>query len=170
MVKRLSLFIALALCGVLLGAAPGLAGDFTGRVVGVMDGDTITVYPEGGASAKVRLYGIDAPERRQPYSNAARKYLSDLVFGKKVRVRVRTQDRYGRVVAEIIREDGVNVNQEMLRAGYAWWYRKYAKKELLLLQLEQEARRARRGLWADPRPAPPWEFRKGKRKKSLDDD
>ena len=75
-------------------------------------------------------------------------------------VRVRDIDRYKRTVAEIILPDGRNLNQELVRAGLAWWYQQYARRELILRDLEQEARAARRGLWKDPQPVPPWDWRK----------
>ena len=145
-----------------LAATPLLAQDFTGRVVGISDGDTIRVLHEGRAE-RVRLWGIDAPESGQPWGTRARQFTGDLAFGKTVTVRVRDIDRYKRTVAEIILPDGRNLNQELVRAGMAWWYRQFAKRDTVLPELEQEARAARRGLWADPAPVPPWEWRKAQR-------
>ena len=142
-------------------AAP--AAEFNGRVVGIADGDTLTVCPDEGATVRIRLWGIDAPERGQAYTSVAKRYLAALAFGKRVRVLVHDLDRYGRTVAEIILPDGRNANQEMVRAGYAWWYRYYAPHDRVLEQLEAEARQARRGLWADPQALPPWDYRRLKR-------
>jgi endonuclease YncB( thermonuclease family) len=135
---------------VFLGAPPSPASEFTGRVVGIADGDTLTVREDGGAAIRIRLWGIDAPERGQAYTSVAKRYLSSLAFGKMVRVLVRDQDRYGRTVAEIILPDGRNANQEMVRAGYAWWFRRYAPDDGVLEQLETEARQARRGAVGRP--------------------
>jgi endonuclease YncB( thermonuclease family) len=155
---------AVCLAGaVCLGALPSTATEFTGQVVGVQDGDTLTVRKDGGVQVRIRLWGIDAPERGQAYTNPAKRYLASLAFGKTVRVLVRDYDHYGRTVGEVILPDGRNVNQEMVRSGYAWWFRRYAPQDRVLAQLETEARQARRGLWADPQTEPPWDFRRAKR-------
>ena len=156
-------FIALTLCCLLVGSSPSLGTEFTGKVVGVQDGDTLTVRQDAGAAIRIRLWGIDAPENRQAYSNASKRQLSSLTFGKRVRVLVRDTDRYGRTVAEIILPDDRNVNQEMVKAGYAWWYRKYAPNDNVLEKLEADARAEKRGLWADPNAVPPWEYRRLRR-------
>lgn len=160
--RQLGLFFAMSLAVVFFAPVAPLAEEFTGQVVGIQDGDTLTVHREGGVEVRIRLWGIDAPERCQAYSNAAKKHLAALAFGQQVRVLGHGQDRYGRIVAEGILPDGTNINQEMVRAGYAWWFRKYAPDNRLLEQLEMEARNARRGLWADPRAVPPWEYRRSK--------
>jgi endonuclease YncB( thermonuclease family) len=135
------------------------AGTFSGKVVAVADGDSISVL-RNGRPTPVRLNGIDAPERGQPYSAAAKRYLSDLVFGQIVRVELKTKDRYGRDVAEVFLPDGRHVNREMVRAGYAWWFRRYAPRDARLEALEAEAHDGRRGLWQDADPVPPWEYRR----------
>lgn len=135
------------------------ADGFTGKVVGITDGDTLTVMHDGRAQA-VRLHGIDAPERKQAYSARARQMLGDLTYGKTVKINITGQDRYGRTLGEVILPDGRNVNHELVRAGLAWWYRKYAPRERRIEALEMEAREARRGLWEEEDPVPPWEFRK----------
>ena len=145
---------------VLFAATAARAEEFCGQVVGVQDGDTLTVREDGGESLRIRLWGIDAPERRQPFSNAAKKHLSALAFGQTVRVLVRDQDRYGRTVAVIVLPDGRNLNEEMVRDGFAWWFRKYAPYECTLERLETEAKDAGLGLWAEPQAVPPWEYRK----------
>ncbi len=134
------------------------AQTFTGKVVGVSDGDTIKVMHLGRAE-KVRLAGIDCPEKKQAFGTRAKQFTSDLVFGKVVTVKVETMDRYGRTVGEIILPDGKSLNRELVRAGLAWWYRQYSQDETLG-QLEVEARTAKRGFWVDPNPIPRWEFRK----------
>lgn len=132
-----------------------------GRCVGVTDGDTIRVLHDG-QEVKIRLASIDCPEKGQPFSKRAKQFTSDLVFGKTVRVEPVTTDRYGRTVASIY-VDGVNVNHEIVKAGLGWWFRKYAPHDNLLEGLEEKARQDKVGLWSDPNPIPPWEWRKKKR-------
>jgi endonuclease YncB( thermonuclease family) len=136
--------------------------DFSGKVVGVSDGDTITVLRER-TPVKVRLYGIDCPESGQDFGSRAKLFTSELVFGKVVTVIPHDTDRYGRTVADVVLPDGRSLNQELVKAGLAWWYRKYAPNIGTLSQLEREARDAQRGLWSQPNPVPPWEWRDQKR-------
>ena len=135
------------------------AQDFTGNVVSITDGDTIRVM-HNGFSERIRLWGIDCPESKQAFGTRAKQFTGDLAFGQTVTVKVRDIDRYKRTVAEIILPDGRNLNREIVRAGFAWWYQQYARRETVLRDLEGEARTARRGLWADPKPVPPWEWRR----------
>jgi micrococcal nuclease len=135
---------------------------FQGEVVAVTDGDTIKVL-HGGAAETIRLSGIDCPEKRQAFGNAARKFTSDFCFGKRVLIVPDTRDRYGRAVAQVVLPDGRALNHELLRAGYAWWYQKYAGDDLLLRQLEMDARSRRAGLWSDATPLAPWNFRRQRR-------
>jgi endonuclease YncB( thermonuclease family) len=138
-------------------AGPALAEEFTGRVVGVTDGDTLRVlharHPE-----TVRLVGVDAPEKRQAYGERAKRFAADLAFDRTVTVRASGRDRNGRLLGEVVLPDGRSLNQELVRAGYAWWFRKYSR-DARLARLEEEARASRRGLWADPAPQAPWEYR-----------
>jgi endonuclease YncB( thermonuclease family) len=138
------------------------AEQFTGKVVGIADGDTINVLREGKA-VKVRLHGVDTPEKAQAFGTQARQFTSELAFQQTVTVIVQTTDQYGRLVGDVLLPDGRSLNQELVKAGMAWWYRPYAPKDTLLAQLEAEARSAQRGLWADAHPVPPWQWRKGKR-------
>jgi micrococcal nuclease len=138
----------------------GYADQFTGQVVGILDGDTISVLREGKA-VKVRLYGIDAPEKAQAFGTRARQFTAALVFQKDATIVIHATDRYGRIVGEVLLPDGRNLSQELVKAGMAWWYRPYAAKDTTLAQLEAEARTAKRGLWADAHPVPPWQWRKG---------
>ncbi len=138
---------------------------FTGRVVGISDGDTIRVL-HMGKEQKVRLYGIDTPEKRQPYGTAARKFTSEHVFGKTVTIRSTGKDRYGRILGWVIYADERNLNIEILEAGLAWWYRQYAPDDHVLQQAEQRARNAGRGLWRQKNPVAPWEYRKRGRAES----
>ncbi len=150
----LPLFFSLALI-----TSQTLAADFTGRVVGVADGDTITVL-HNGKGERIRLHGIDCPEKRQAFGNRAKQFTSTLVFGTTVTVQVLDRDRYGRTVAEVLLPDGRSLNRELVRAGFAWWYWRYTPDDETLAQLEREARAAKRGLWADAEPVPPWEWRR----------
>src|SRR5262245_7663301 len=138
------------------------AEQFTGKVVGISDGDTVSVLREGKA-VKVRLHGVDTPEKAQAFGTQARKFTSDAAFQQTVTVVVQTTDRYGRLVGEVVLPDGRSLNQELVKAGMAWWYRPYAPNDTTLAQLEAEARTAKRGLWADAHPVPPWQWRKGQR-------
>jgi endonuclease YncB( thermonuclease family) len=142
--------------GVLLAGAAA-AEEFQGRVVGVTDGDTIKVLRAGRAET-VRLEGVDAPEKRQAYGDRARRFAADLAFDRTVTVRTTGRDRNGRLLGEVVLPDGRSLNQELVRAGYAWWFRRYSR-DGRLARLEAEARTGRRGLWADQAPEAPWEFR-----------
>jgi endonuclease YncB( thermonuclease family) len=136
--------------------------EFSGKVVGVADGDTITVMREG-RGAKIRLYGVDAPEKHQPFGTQAKKFTSNLVFGKIVTVEIRDIDRrWGRLVGDVKLSDGTKLSEELVKAGMAWWYEKYASKDEHLRILQMAAKADRRGLWVDPNPVPPWEFRRKK--------
>ena len=110
----------------------------------------------------MRLSGIDTPERGQPFGTKAKQALSGQVFGKDVTVNSSGEDRYGRTLGEII-IDGESVNFWLVRGGWACWYDRYAPDDTQLRDAQQEARHAGRGLWADPRSIPPWDWRRGKR-------
>lgn len=131
---------------------------FEARVVGVADGDTITVLHRG-AQVRVRLSGIDCPERGQPFSARAKQFTSEMVFGKTVTVRPFGTDRYRRAVADVVLPDGRVLNRELVAAGLAWHYTRYSKDEVLA-RLEKEARGSRLGLWSEERAVAPWDFRR----------
>jgi micrococcal nuclease len=156
--------VALTLLTALPSASATRAADpYTARVVGVSDGDTLTVLKSDKTQVKIRLNGIDAPETGQDFGSRAKQRTSELAFGKTVTVRPHNTDRYGRTVAEILLPDGASLNQQLVRDGFAWWYRTYAPKDRELAGLEREAKDAKRGLWSQGEPIPPWEWRKGKR-------
>ena len=134
--------------------------DFTGKVVAVADGDTITVLRDL-EQVKVRLTEIDAPEKAQAFGNVAKQALSALVFGTEVRVVEHGTDRYRRTLGRVYQGE-IDANAEVLKAGMAWVYRRYATDKTLYL-MEAEAKEQRRGLWADAEPVPPWECRRHKR-------
>jgi len=126
--------------------------------VGVHDGDSITALAAGNQQLKVRLDGIDAPELKQPFSQQSKAALSALVFGKVVSLHITGVDSYKRTLA-VVMVGGVNVNRELVRLGLAWRYERYSK-DAALLAAQNEARAARRGLWSDPAPVAPWEWRR----------
>jgi micrococcal nuclease len=132
---------------------------FIGKVVGVTDGDTITVL-HNGKGKRVRLHGIDSPEKGQAFGQRAKQFTSALVFGKEVTLMVQDSDQYGRMIGEVKLLDGRVLNHELVKAGLAWWYRRYAPGDTMLEGLEKEARDAKQGLWVDPNPIPPWTWRK----------
>jgi endonuclease YncB( thermonuclease family) len=149
----------LRVCAVVLAlSVTSRAEDFTSKVVGITDGDTITVLIERTA-VKARLSGIDCPETGQDFGSRAKAATSELAFGKVVTVRQQGHDRYGRIVADVILPDGRNLNHELVRLGLAWWYRNYAPHDPILHKLEAEARAAKAGLRSQPNPIPPWEWR-----------
>lgn len=145
------------LCGV------GHSQAIKGRVVAIADGDTLTVLDGQNQQHKIRLNGIDAPEIGQDFGQASKRNLSELVFGKEVAVFGSKVDKYGRLVGTVL-IGSTNANLEQLKAGFAWFYRQYAGDvpEIERAQYEAaetEAREGKRGLWQQPKPVPPWEFR-----------
>lgn len=153
--------LALALLAVVAGAGDG---SWTGKVVGIHDGDTISVMHDGKA-VHVRLDGIDCPELGQAYGRQARERVSELAFGRMVTVRTPGADRFGRVLGQVFLPDGRNLNRELVREGLAWWYRRYAPRNTALADLEEQARERRLGLWQGEEPEPPWLFRKQRRRR-----
>ena len=135
---------------------------FTGKVVNVTDGDTVVVLRVGNIQEKIRLAEIDCPEKSQAFGQRAKQFTLDQAAQKNVTVEVRDHDRYGRTVGEVYLPDGKSLNRELVRNGYAWWYRRYSKDESLG-ELEAQARTARRGLWSDPAAVAPWDWRKNRR-------
>lgn len=133
-----------------------------GKVVKVADGDTITILNAKSEQIRIRLSGIDCPEKSQAYGQKAKEFTAKLCAGKQVKVIFQSKDRYGRVLGIVI-VDGINVNKELLRSGYAWHY-KYFDKTKEYAELEAKARRKKIGLWQENNPIAPWEFRKIKKK------
>lgn len=147
---------------VLLELSPvGAVSDYQGQVVGVIDGDTLEVlhhlHPE-----RIRLSGIDCPEKGQAFGQKAKRAASDLAFGKDVTIQTRGHDKYKRTIGDVILLDGMNLNKELVKQGWCWWYRKYAPGDTVLEGLERDAREAGKGLWAEPNPVSPWKWRKRK--------
>jgi len=137
---------------------PAMAGEFSGKVVRVIEGDTLEVMHKGEAE-RVRLNGIDCPERGQAYGSQAKKFTSQRVFGKQVTVKTYGLDQGRRTMGEVILQGGMSLNRELVKAGLAWWNQKSAPHDETLKRLEEEARNKKRGLWADPTPVPPWCYR-----------
>lgn len=145
------------------GASQARAPDLQGRVVAIADGDTLTVLTAQRTQVIVRLVEIDAPERGQPWGNRSKQTLSNLVFGRDVRVKPTGEDRYGRTLGRVY-AGALDVNAELVRQGAAWAYRKYLT-DPSLVRLEREAQNARRGLWSLPanQTVAPWTWRSGAR-------
>jgi endonuclease YncB( thermonuclease family) len=140
---------------------------YKGQVISVQDGDTITVRTEDFEQMRVRFYGIDAPEKDQPYGPQAKEYLSGLLYGESVELEVLDVDRYSRYVC-LVKLGGKLVNVMLAENGYAWTYEAYCKNESVCNQIrdaEERASEASLGLWGDPEATPPWDHRKSKRKK-----
>jgi endonuclease YncB( thermonuclease family) len=150
--------------------------DVSGRVVAVTDGDTIKVLDASNTEHKVRLTGIDAPEKGQPYGTASRNHLAAMVAGKEVKIESSKSDRYGRILGKVWVQPAdcptcgktLNTNHAQILAGMAWWYRYYAKEQSpedrgRYESAEDEAKARRWGLWADSNPVNPYDWRKGER-------
>lgn len=148
------------LAAILTTAAPQ---EFSGRVVGIADGVTITVL-HNGVAERVRLYGIDCPEKSQAFYRVAKEYAAQRSFQKTVTVRVKGRDRWSRTIGEVVLPSGQLLNHQLVREGLAWWFHKYAVGNEELHVMQEEARAAKRGIWVDANPVPPWEFRKHSRK------
>ncbi len=140
----------------------------TGKVISVADGDTITVLDNRHRQTRIRLYGIDTPEKGQAFGRKAKQFTAGLVAGKIVKVKIYDVDKYGRSVG-VVFVHGRNVNEEIIRAGYGWQYRKYCRVSFCSkwLTIEQMARNVGLGLWRDKHPVPPWEWRKGRSRNHM---
>jgi micrococcal nuclease len=149
--------------GVLLAVltpTPAVAvSEYHALVVRVLDGDIIEVlhhqHPE-----RIRLNGIDCPEKGQAYGHQAKQATSVLVFGKEVILQTHGHDKAGRTLADVLLPDGTHVNHTLVKNGWCWWYRKYAPRNTELARLEQNARETKQGLWVGPTHIPPWQWRK----------
>lgn len=160
--RRIAILSILASCLFSVAAA-----ELRGQVVGVTDGDTITVLDDQRTQHKIRLAGIDAPEKAQPFGQRSKEHLSNLVFGRAVLVETEKQDRYQRTVGKVL-IDGRDTNLAMVVAGMAWHYKKYAGEQsasdrLLYSTAESDAKGTLRGLWADPEAIAPWDWRRKNR-------
>lgn len=159
----------LLLAASLLLANISAADTLEGRVVGVSDGDTVTVLDDTNTQWKIRLMGIDAPEKKQAFGNRSKESLSALVFDRQVTVEYSKKDKYGRTVGKIVVND-VDANIEQVKAGMAWHYKKYQSEQsdadrIAYSQAEDRARAGKVGLWLDPEPTPPWDWRKQRKQR-----
>jgi endonuclease YncB( thermonuclease family) len=150
------------------------ADTLSGRVVRVIDGDTLVVLDAAKAQQKIRLQGIDAPERGQAFGTKSKEHLSDLVAGQVVVVEYSDLDRYQRILGKVLL-DGEDINLEQVSSGMAWHYKKYEREQtptdrIRYSDAEREARRQKLGLWRDPNPVPPWDYRQAEReqRKSME--
>ena len=154
--RQMTLFAHLSAAAMTLASLTAYA-DFTGKVVAVADGDTITVLHDK-AQVKVRLTEIDAPEKAQAFGNRSKQSLTDLCLDKTAVLAEKGKDRYGRTLARVTC-NGTDVNAEQVRRGLAWAYTKYLTDPQIKV-IEAEARAAKSGLWHDDKPVPPWEWRR----------
>ncbi len=153
--------LVIGLCFTFLVSLTASADSLTGKVVKITDGDTLYVLDANYQQHKIRLAGIDAPERKQAYGLASRKHLASIVAGRQVTVEYQKRDRYGRIVGKIL-VDGVDACLEQVKAGFAWHYKKYQREQSpedrqLYADAENQAREGRLGLWRENNPIPPWE-------------
>jgi len=130
----------------------------TGKVVAVKDGDTIEIL-NNDQTYRLRLDGVDCPEKNQAFGQKAKEFTSSLCFGKTVRAEISENDRYGRYISRVYLTDKKSLNEELLKAGMAWHYKEY-NRETKLADMELSAKSRKLGLWADKNPVPPWNFRK----------
>jgi len=135
------------------------------RVVKIADGDTLTALSADLQQVKCRLYGIDAPEKKQAFGQASKLSLAELSFGRTALIDIVGRDRYGRAICRVA-VAGIDVNKEQIARGMAWMYREYAK-DSAYSDAESAAQARRVGIWRDARPVPPWTFRKAARNRSL---
>jgi len=142
-----------------------IAATFTGKVVRVLDGDTIEVLVDK-KPVRVRLAEIDCPEKDQPFGQAAKKYVLKIAAQRIVTVESKTKDRYGRTIGEVFLPNDDSLNRLLIRNGYAWHYKKYSKDESLA-ELENQAHKNKVGLWQDNNPIPPWSWRRGKKGRNM---
>jgi len=143
------------------------AEDYAGRIVGVIDGDTVDLLTDAKVLIRVRLSGIDAPERKQAFGNVSKKALSDFAFDRRVVVVASRHDRYGRLIGKVM-VSGVDANLQMVRFGLAWHFKKYEKEQAFedrqrYADAELKARARHVGLWTDKEPVAPWDFRHHKK-------
>jgi endonuclease YncB( thermonuclease family) len=142
------------------------AQTLTGTVVGIMDGDTFKLLTKDSTLVKVRLANIDCPEKKQPFSAKAKEFTSNAIFGKTVTINILKTDRYKRYISNVIYNDSLSLCHELVKHGFAWHFVRYSK-DATLQQLEDTAKKDKVGLWQDPNPIAPWDWRAFKKKKKL---
>lgn len=142
----------------LLGQPVHAAEQFSAKVIGVSDGDTLTVLSHGHLF-KIRLSGIDCPEKKQAFGQQAKAFTVEHAMSREVKVISSGHDRYRRSIADVILPDGQNLNDLLLANGYAWWYQKFSHDQHRR-ELAEDARKSKLGLWSDPHASAPWDFRR----------
>lgn len=135
----------------------------TGKVIAITDGDTFKLLTKDSTQIKVRLANIDCPERKQPFSNKAKLFVSEAIFNKTVTLHVLKKDRYRRFISNVIYDDSLSLCHQLVKNGLAWHYVKYSK-DTTLQKLEDKARSNKIGLWQDPKAIAPWQWRDNKKK------
>jgi|SRR5688572_8073402 endonuclease YncB( thermonuclease family) len=136
-----------------------VVADFSSQAITILGGDLIEVSLDQ-RTERIRLHGIDCPENEQAFGPRARQATSALIFGREITIQTHGKDKYGHTVADVLLPDGTNVNQRLVRDGWCWWHPEDAPNDLALKQSEQEAKKEKKGLWADSDPVPPWLYRR----------
>ncbi|WP_375180895.1 thermonuclease family protein [Chryseobacterium sp.] len=144
-----------------------ISSQTAGKVIKVKDGDTVVVLLSDSTQETLRLAEVDCPEKGQAFGKNAKQFTSDAVFGKTVTFYRTAKDRYQRTVAKIFYDHNKYLSEEIIKAGFGWWYFK-ASKNLDLQKLQDSAKENRLGLWTDKNAVSPWEYRKSRRKKNMD--
>ncbi len=139
----------------------GNTDTISGKVIKISDGDTFHMLLSDKTTIKIRLHGIDCPERSQPFYQQARNYLSDLIYNKNIQIIVPYKDQYKRHVAFAF-FNGISVNEKMLENGFAWHFKRH-DKQIEWENLEKKARKEKKGIWSDPNPVAPWKYRNNKK-------
>ncbi|MES2775330.1 MAG: thermonuclease family protein [Bacteroidota bacterium] len=156
---KLLLFISLLMVSCYSKNNNAKESEFSGKVIKIVDGDTYDILFDNQSTQRIRMEGIDAPERGMAFYRVAKDYLGELCFGQTVWIKQTNTDRYGRMVAKTYLADGMELGLLMIEAGYAWHFKKYSS-DLQLANAEIKARSEKLGLWVDKNPIAPWEYRK----------
>jgi micrococcal nuclease len=156
---KLLLFISLLMIGCYSKTDASSKSELSGKVIKIVDGDTYDILFDNKTTQRIRMEGIDAPERGMPFYKVSKDYLGELCFGQTVLINKTNTDRYGRIVAKTYLPNGKELGLLMIEAGYAWHFKKYSSNEQLA-NAETEARNKRMGLWIDDKPIAPWEYRR----------
>lgn len=151
--KRISFILAVSIISI------NISAQFKAKVIGISDGDTITVLSESNTQIKIRLAEVDCPESKQPFGNNAKQYTSSQVFGKQIIFYQTDEDRYGRTIAKVYYDSGKYLSEEIIKAGMGWWYFKYSNNKKLG-EIQNQAKSKRLGLWQDKNPIAPYVWRK----------
>ena len=151
---KINLILFLLVCNTLISQT-----FYNGKVIGIKDGDTVVVIDAANNQTTLRLAEVDCPEKKQAFGTKAKQFTSDAVYLKEVKYIVTDTDRYGRNIAKVYYDDNKYLSAEIIKNGFGWQYKKYSTSKLLA-NLEQEAQTNKRGLWVDPNPIYPSDFRK----------